>query len=403
MGEGTTATPQTAPQVTLTARQIRENVAALGPLIREQADAVNEQGCLTDAVKQALAEAGAFRIGFPESWGGPEMRLLDQLEMIEDLATHDASVAWNVMILADSGFYALGSEPEVARELFPSIDLATAGSARPAGRAEVLAEGGYRLSGHWSFGSGVRNADRVLGGFHKYIDGEVVLNEQGEPELFQGWMPAEKIKLYDAWHVTGLAGTGSTQYSIEDAVVPETWVKPFGWRDGETDLPPLSRYGIALVLNGNGVALGVARRGLEEFHALLDQPTRMDTRRSLQDQDPDIPIALAKATALYEAARAAGVAAAQDADDTLFAGLPLTREQHARMLHVGWVIGKLARQSLETVMEAIGARTVLADHPFDRLYRDMSTLARHSIHRDKTLVMAGRTMLDMPVGSHLIG
>jgi alkylation response protein AidB-like acyl-CoA dehydrogenase len=400
MKEGTIAA--TVP-VTMTAQQVRENVAALGPLIREQADAVNEQGCLTDVLKQALVDAGAFRMAFPESWGGPEMRLRDQLEMIADLARHDASVAWNVMILADSGFYALGSPPEVARELFPSIDLATAGSARPAGRAELIPGVGYRLSGHWSFGSGVRNADRILGGFHKYIDGEVVRNEEGEPELFQGWMPADQVKLYDAWHVTGLAGTGSTQYSIEDAIVPESWIVPFGWRNGDTELPPLNRYGIALTLNGNGVAIGVAERGLEEFRALLDRPTRMNTERSLRDQDPDIPVALAKATALAEAARAAGVSVAQDADDTLFAGLPLTTEQHARIMHVGWVIGRLARQSLETVMEAVGARSVLADHPFDRLYRDMSTLARHSLHRDKILALAGWTMLDMPVGTHHIG
>jgi indole-3-acetate monooxygenase len=387
--------------VGLSAAEIRERAAALGPLIRRDADEIASIRHLTPAVLEGLREAGVFRMAFPRSWGGPEMRVRDQIEMIADLGYHDASVAWNVMILADSGFYALLSEPETAEELFPTMDLATAGAARPAGRA-VETEDGYELSGDWSFSSGIRNADRILGGFHRIVDGEPVLNSEGFPELFTCWIPTSAVVLHDTWHTTGLAGSGSTSYSVRNVTVPKSWLFPHR-PDGDPATPPLTRHAATFTINGSAPVLGLARRAIEEFRLFATKPTRMDPTRSLKDQNPAVPVALARATALYEAAMAMALATADDVDETLFSGGSLTAEQQARAAYTGWVVGRLCRDAVETVMEVVGARGVLASNPFDRLYRDLATIARHNVHNDTVLTISGRVMLGMPVGSHLIG
>lgn len=92
----------------------------------------------------------------------------------------DGSVRWNVTIMADSGLYAGRLGRELASEIYPSMDMPTAGSFNPPGRAEEVPEG-FKLSGRWRFGTGIRNADRVLGRFQRYVDGEPAVDENGTP------------------------------------------------------------------------------------------------------------------------------------------------------------------------------------------------------------------------------
>ncbi len=93
------------------------------------------------------------------------MPLPEQVELFEILGYADPSVAWAVKINTDSGYFAAFLEEDAARELYPNIDMATAGQAPPNGRA-VIAPGGYRVSGRWGFGSGITHADVVVARLH---------------------------------------------------------------------------------------------------------------------------------------------------------------------------------------------------------------------------------------------
>ena len=63
------------------------------------------------------------------------MDILQQCEIMEILGYHDASVGWVAMICSDSGHYAARVEESVARELYPDMDLLTAGWLAPIGQA----------------------------------------------------------------------------------------------------------------------------------------------------------------------------------------------------------------------------------------------------------------------------
>ncbi len=93
------------------------------------------------------------------------------------LGYHDASAAWVAMICSDSGHYAARVEDAVARELYPHMDLLTAGFVAPVGQAHRV-DGGYRVTGRWQFGSGCLHADRLIGG--------CLLLENGAPVLDGG-------------------------------------------------------------------------------------------------------------------------------------------------------------------------------------------------------------------------
>src|SRR5262249_16211248 len=141
----------------MSATDILGNARGLNGYLREKSDEIEEARRLPDEVAERLRDAGMFRLMMPKEWGGPEMRPAAEVEGIEELAKGNASAAWCVMIGCDSGFFAGFLEDEAAREIYPRLDMATAGSATPTGRAERVA-GGYRVTGQWAFGSGVTHA-----------------------------------------------------------------------------------------------------------------------------------------------------------------------------------------------------------------------------------------------------
>jgi hypothetical protein len=70
--------------------------------------------------------------------GWPELDILSQLRVIEELSAADGSVGWCVMIGCDSRYLSAFLEQGVAREMYSDLDTVTASSfGKPAGRAET--------------------------------------------------------------------------------------------------------------------------------------------------------------------------------------------------------------------------------------------------------------------------
>jgi alkylation response protein AidB-like acyl-CoA dehydrogenase len=114
---------------------IYANARALSGYLREKSAEIDEARKLPGDVVERLREAGMFRLMMPKEWGGPELRPAHQVEIIEELAKANASAAWCVMIGCDSGFFAGYLEEDAAREIFPRLDMITAGSVTPTGQA----------------------------------------------------------------------------------------------------------------------------------------------------------------------------------------------------------------------------------------------------------------------------
>ena len=81
------------------------------------------------------------------------------------------------------------------------------------GRARPLADGeGYLVSGRWPFGSGIHGATGVLG--------LCAVAGAAEPaEMIMCYAPADAATVIDTWHVSGLRGTGSCDWTLEEVRV----------------------------------------------------------------------------------------------------------------------------------------------------------------------------------------
>jgi alkylation response protein AidB-like acyl-CoA dehydrogenase len=362
---------------------------ALGPQIEAAADEIDAQRCLPDAIVEALRDAGVFRVAFPTSRGGPEMPIVDQVHLIESLAYHDASTAWVAMICSDSGHYAGRVDDATAHELYPDMDLLTAGQIYPVGQA-VRVDGGYRVTGRWQFGSGSLHADRIVGGCLVLVDGEMVMGDRGLPEMMVVWLPRDEVTIHDTWHTTGLAGSGSNDYSVTDAFVPGTHT--FQPLQPGVRSEPLYRYRGFFFANLAAVSIGCARRMLDDLRALMATKMLMPEGIPMKD-DGRALLVLGESTAALEAAAAYQDDVLGSIWATVVAGDDPSPEQRASLLmmlvhgvQTGLRIG-------EAVTELVGAQSIYRSSPFERRRRDLATVAAHVLGQRKTLNLAARLLM----------
>jgi alkylation response protein AidB-like acyl-CoA dehydrogenase len=377
----------------LDADAILANARALGPAIEAAADEIARQRRLPDDLVAAMRRAGIFRIAFPRDWGGPEMDILRQCELMEILGYHDASTAWVAMICSDSGHYAMRVEAGAARELYPEIDLLTAGWLAPVGQAQRV-DGGFRVSGRWQFGSGCLHADRMIGGCILLEDGAPVITD-GRPEFRCVWLPTNDVEIHDVWYTIGLAGSGSNDYSVRDVFVPEARAfHPF--RVGARP-EPLYRYHGFFFANLPAVALGCARRMVDDLRDLAARKMTMPAMQLMKDEYR-VQVALADATARLGAARAYQ----DDRLGVLWAALcrgdAPTLEMRAGVGLMSVHAIQTALQVAEIVCEAAGTTAVYASGPFERRRRDLTTISAHLVGQRRAFQTAGQLLFgdDVP-------
>ncbi|MER8421071.1 acyl-CoA dehydrogenase family protein [Mesorhizobium sp. M1329] len=382
-------------KTSLTAEQILDNIRKIGPLIRERADEMEGRQHFTEDVKKAVAETGVYSMGFPKVWGGPEIRIDDQIRILELLSYYDGSVGFAVNIMADSGLYAGQLDPEVAKLVYPDLDMSTAGSFNPPGVAEIDGEN-FKLSGRWRFGTGNRDADVILGRFRVHKDGVQQNDENGEPDLRVAWFPNNNVTRHDTWHTTGLAATGSCDYSIENIVVPRSHSYKYAQQFyGSQELPPLSRYYGTLTGNQVGVILGITWHAVELLKEHLSKAKSKWGASAAESQF--IQIQMAKADSLYRASRAYALTTASDITDSLLAGEPLSSQQHADLQSAPVIAAKLCLEAANIALDIVGATSTLKSGAWDRIWRDLSSGIRHFYYREIHLELSGKHLLDLPI------
>ncbi|WP_410670887.1 acyl-CoA dehydrogenase family protein [Amycolatopsis sp. cmx-4-68] len=361
-----------------TAAEILARAQALAPVLRDRAEEIERARRLPADVVDLLRGTGVFRMGFSRAHGGPELTSAEQTEVIEALAYGDAGAGWCAMIGSDTGLYASFLDHAVAEAMFPSLDMATAGLLFPHGRAEIV-PGGYRLTGRWPFGSGVTHADWVVSGAFLYRDGEP------EHDSILLMVPKADVEVLDTWHTTGLAGSGSCDYTITDVFVPAEHTLTFA--DVRGGSGPLAQPEVHM-RNMPGVALGVARAALDHATDAAVAAGREDdyrTQTTIADCEGDFAVAR---EGVYGALRRQHevLAAGGTLDDLTprdRAALPLSRRHAFRT----------ARSIVTRLYDLVQTTAIYRPSPLDRWLRDTTTMCQHIVAQDRILQTAGAHLL----------
>ncbi|MFJ1705018.1 acyl-CoA dehydrogenase family protein [Kitasatospora sp. NPDC088346] len=382
-----TGTPAT--EAPTTAAELLARAKALAPVLRARAQEIEQARRLPADVVELLRGTGIFRMCFNREWGGLELTSLEQTEVVEALAYGDASAAWCGMIGANTGIYSNFLDQAVAKEMFPHPDMITAGLLQPAGRAERV-PGGFRLSGRWSFGSGIGHSDWVTSGAFVYRDGEPYASPDGSNphESRQFMVPRREVALIDNWHTTGLCGSGSCDYTITDVFVPEEHTYTFSTVHGRPG--PLAQPD-AFTRSMCGVPLGVARAALD--HAREIALTRVDRMTGTAWSDSfRVQVTLAECEADYNATRNGVYAAMTRQWEVLAAGGTLddlTPDERAAS-PLAWLHAfRTSRTIVDRLYDLLQTWSINRTSPMDRWLRDTATMCQHLIAQDRILQSAG--------------
>lgn len=222
-----------------------------------------------DAV-ETLRGMGAFWLKTPADLGGTPLNPVDFCDVIEELAYADSSTAWAAMIGAGCGGLAGGWLPEAgARRVFaPGRPLpVVAGQLQPRGTGRRF-EGGYVVSGRWSFASGIMHASWLIGAFHPEPD------TGGNGRIVVFVLPKDQAEVIDNWQVAGLVGTGSMDFRVDGQFVPDEMTYDLGAaavRGGA-----LFRLGMPAFVSNEvpPLCVGMAHRALDDITELAGRTAR---------------------------------------------------------------------------------------------------------------------------------
>ncbi len=349
--------------------------------------AEEERTLPADAV-ELLRDLKLFWLKTPSALGGGELEPLAFCDVLEELAYYDASVAWTAMVGNGTTGVVAGWLPEEGlRAVFPGAggDLPVcAGQFTPRGTA-VPVDGGYRVTGRWSFCSGINHADWVVGGC--MIDG------RPGGGLLGAVVPKAEATPHDTWYAAGLQGTGSGDFSLTDVFVPAEHtldlLRPAALRGGELfGLDPL-----LFVSNELGpVVVGIARRAVDDMVALAGRTARgpagvvLGERAAFHKSLSRAECRLRAAQLLYRTAVAETWAAARSGtgmSETLVAGI---RAQHT------FVVEECA-DLVADIFRYGGGRVLALSNPMQRHLRNLTAAVQHVYVSDENYELAGKARI----------
>jgi len=132
-------------------------------LARDLAATTELERALPAELLDALRATGLMRAGAPATLGALEASPATTLASAERIARADASAGWCVSIAATSSLLSAYLPESGATEIFGDPRTVAAGVWAPRGRA-VSVDGGLRVSGRWSFCSGISHSEWLFAG-----------------------------------------------------------------------------------------------------------------------------------------------------------------------------------------------------------------------------------------------
>jgi 3-hydroxy-9,10-secoandrosta-1,3,5(10)-triene-9,17-dione monooxygenase len=190
-------------------------VRDLLPRFRDRAEECERARAVPEESVKELDAAGFFQFLQPRRYDGLEGDPVDFFEGVRLISSADASTGWIASVLSVHAWQ-LALFPAAAQQAVWGTDPHTrvSSSYAPTGRVTAV-DGGYRVSGRWSFSSGCTHADWVLlGGLVTDAEGRVV-------DFRTFLLPRADYRIVETWDTVGLAGTGSHDIDVEDAFVAD--------------------------------------------------------------------------------------------------------------------------------------------------------------------------------------
>jgi 3-hydroxy-9,10-secoandrosta-1,3,5(10)-triene-9,17-dione monooxygenase len=385
---------------------VAPGVQELLPVLRDRAQETEDRRQLSAETVKSLAATGFFRLLQPARFGGFEADPITFLGCVRDIAGACGSTGWVASVIGVHNWQ-LALFPDQAQQDVWGEDPGTlmSSSYAPTGKIKQV-EGGYQVSGRWSFSSGSEHASWVL------LGGIVPPGEDGAPADFRTFLiPAQDYTIEDVWHTIGLRGTGSNDVVVAGAFVPAYRSLSFGdtarcFGPGqEQNTAALYRipYGSIFPYSITTPIIGMATGAYDAHVSYMRERVRAAYAGVRAAEDPYSQVRVARAAADVDAAWNALTTNMTELMTLARAGekLPMRLRLRVRRDQVRGT--ELAIQAVDRLFENSGGRSIYTSHPIQRYWRDAHAGRVHAINDpERALSMYGRGEFGLSVADAMV-
>ena len=351
---------------------VLDGVRDLLPTLRERAGEAERLRVVPEASIKELEETGFFTLLQPRRFDGLEADPITFYTAVRDISSACGSTGWvssvvgvhpwQVALFADEAQQAVWGEDTATR---------LSSSYAPTGKATVT-EGGYQLSGKWSFSSGCDHCSWVL-------LGGLVFDTEGNVVDFKTFLvPREQYTIIDVWHMVGLSGTGSNDILVEDVFVPEAFTLSMGetgqcrgpgQEQNTSDLYKLPFHSIFTGTITTPI-IGIAMGAYAEHVEMQQQRSRAAYLGEKASKDPFAMVRIARASSEIDAAWALLVNNIREEQEHVARGekIPLRTRLKVRRDQV--LGSQRAIDAIDELFEASGGRALAQGTYLQRAWRD---------------------------------
>ncbi|MBS4754038.1 flavin-dependent monooxygenase [Nocardioides sp. zg-ZUI104] len=361
-------TSEFTPEVTA----VLDGVRDLLPTFRERAEEGDRLRVIPDASIKELEETGFFRLLQPKRYGGLEADPIAFYTAVRDIASADGSTGW-VSSVVGVHPWQVGLFDDVAQQAVWGDDQSVrlSSSYAPTGKA-VLTEGGFTLSGKWSFSSGSDHCAWVL-------LGGLVFNAEGQVVDFRTFLvPREKYQVVDVWNTVGLRGTGSNDIVVEETFIPTEFTlsmgetgqcKGPGQAVNTSDLYKLPFHSIFTSTIATPI-IGMAKGAYAEHVAMQTKRVRAAYLGEKASLDPFGAVRIARASSEIDAAWALLTANIREQQAHVARGEQIPLELRLRVRRDQVLGTARSIEAIDTLFEASGGRALAEGTYLQRAWRD---------------------------------
>ncbi|MBJ7356139.1 3-hydroxy-9,10-secoandrosta-1,3,5(10)-triene-9,17-dione monooxygenase oxygenase subunit [Nocardioides sp.] len=351
---------------------VLDGVRDLLPTFRERAEEAERLRVVPEANIKELEETGFFKLLQPKRFDGFEASPVDFYTAVRDISGACGSTGWvssvvgvhpwQVALFADEAQQAVWGEDTNTR---------LSSSYAPTGKATV-AEGGYTLSGKWSFSSGCDHCTWVL-------LGGLVFNADGNVIDFKTFMvPRKDYTIVDVWNVIGLRGTGSNDIVVEDVFVPEAFTLSMGetgqcrgpgQEQNTSDLYKLPFHSVFTTTICTPI-IGMAMGAYAEHVEMQQKRSRAAYLGEKASLDPFAAVRIAKASSEIDAAWALTMNNIREEEALVAKGEPIPLKLRLKVRRDQVLGSQRALDAIDSLFEASGGRALAEGTYLQRAWRD---------------------------------
>jgi len=380
-------------QSALTHGEAVSRACALAPLLRERAPNTERQRRISDETVEEIVGAGLARILKPRRWGGYEISHDAAFDVAVEIGAACGSTGWCVSLLNIHDWWLALFAEEAQHDVWGDTpDRNLAAMVYPTGKAPPV-DGGYRLTGRWSFVSGVDFSDWA-------IVAALVFAAEGPPHARHFLIPRKDYAIADTWHNVGMRGTGSNDLIVSDVFVPaHRTISMDDFREGTT---AGSRVNTGAIYRGATIgtfahalsapALGIARGAFADWL----ESTRGKMATSTGDAVAEWPHLQIRTAHIQLEIDAAEMLLRRNLDAIRDGGSTERALRTRSSASYGYAVRALCK-AVDALVDMGGGRGMRDENPIQRAWRDVHAISAHvGLNPDLSGQARGRFLFGLP-------